>query len=230
MRTIAKMIAFSQALLFLPAPAWPFDQDSGSATAQGAAPMSPQGEPEAVPPAGSQPAQPPPLPPADVPAPQAQGQPSQSAAQGQWVYTQQYGWVWMPYGAGYTYAPPDGYGQPYMYVYYPAYGWTWLVAPWVWGWGPWPYFGFHGPWRFAWYGYGWWRYPWRWHFAPAPFAGFRHYGPRPGPYWGAFPHGGFARGGVPFRHGGGVPFGHGGGVPFGHGGMAGGHFRGGHHR
>ena len=94
-----------------------------------------------------------------------------SSAQGQWVYTQQYGWVWMPYGETYTYVPPDGYGEPYEYVYYPPYGWTWLAAPWVWGWGPWPYFGAYGAIRFAWYAHGWWRSPWRWHFAHVPFAG-----------------------------------------------------------
>jgi hypothetical protein len=37
----------------------------------------------------------------------------------------------------------------------------WLAAPWVWGWGPYPYFGIRGPYGFGWYtgliraGYGW---------------------------------------------------------------------------
>src|SRR6185295_4909704 len=61
------------------------------------------------------PDQAPPPPPAQPPAPPAQAevqQPAQpqavapSAAQpaaaGQWVYTSEYGWVWMPYGAQYT--------------------------------------------------------------------------------------------------------------------------------
>jgi hypothetical protein len=123
------------------------------------------------------PSQPPPAPPAQMPAPPQpapQATSGSSVPAGQWVYTDQYGWIWMPYGDSYTYAPSDGYGQPYMYVYYPAMGWTWVVAPWVWGSGPWPYFGAYGPGYFAWYQWGWWRYPHFWHFAPGfrtfPFA------------------------------------------------------------
>jgi hypothetical protein len=71
---------------------------------------------------------------------------------GQWVYTAQYGWIWMPYGASYTYAAAGAY--PDMYVYYPAYGWRWVVAPWVWGIGPRPYFGVYGWARYGWYGRG----------------------------------------------------------------------------
>src|SRR5512140_1385165 len=71
------------------------------------------------------PSQTPPPAPAEIPAaprnqPQAAGVPP-----GQWVYTDQYGWVWMPYGDAYTSVPADGYGEPYMYLYEPAYGWTW---------------------------------------------------------------------------------------------------------
>jgi hypothetical protein len=113
----------------------------------------------------------PPAPPAEVPpaapstpeprtAPDAA--PQQAIPPGQWVYTQQYGWVWMPYAEGYVSYPPDAGGDPYMFVYYPTFGWTWVVAPWVWGWGPWPYFGVRGPWLFAWYGWGWWRSPRHW--------------------------------------------------------------------
>lgn len=82
----------------------------------------------------------------------------------------------MPYADAYTYAPADGYGEPYMYVYYPVYGWTWVVAPWVWGWGPWPFFGPWGSWRFGWYAHGWWRFPDRFHFRQTPFRT-----PIPGP-------------------------------------------------
>jgi len=118
---------------------------------------------------------------------------------GQWVYTQQYGWVWMPYGDEYTSVPPDGYGEPYEYVYYTAYGWTWVDAPWVWGIGPWPYFGVYGPSLFGWYGHGWWRSPWRWHY-----AGWHGHG------WGPDRHGnrgspyrsGFAMDGAPAWRGG----------------------------
>lgn len=138
------------------------------------------------------PAQPPPSaepgapPTSRAPSPPFADEPRRTAAvaqapPGQWIYTQQYGWVWMPYADDYTYVPPDGYGEPYAYVYYPAFGWTWITAPWVWGFGPWPYFGAHGPVFFAWYRHGWWRSPWRWHFAPS----FAFHGVRPVPGRGA---------------------------------------------
>ena len=122
--------------------------------------------------AGAPAQEPPPMTSAPPPPPQAE-QPSAAprAPAGQWVDTQQYGWVWMPYSDSYTYAPPSGYGEPYEYVYYPTVGWTWVVAPWIWGWGPWPTFGFYGPVHFGWYGHGWWRTPSRWHYAPGH-AGF----------------------------------------------------------
>ncbi len=92
------------------------------------------------------------------------------ASPGQWVYTSQYGWVWMPYDNGYTYAPPDG-STPDMYVYGPEIGWCWVVAPWLWGWGPAPYFGVAGPRWYGWYGHGlgrWYGYQGRYnHLAPA---------------------------------------------------------------
>ena len=99
--------------------------------------------------------------------PQEQVADGQTAPPGQWVYTQQYGWVWMPYGDAYSYVPPDGEGEPYEYVYYPSYGWNWVVAPWIWGYGAWPHFGVYGPGRFGWYGHGWWRTPGRWNFRPS---------------------------------------------------------------
>lgn len=89
-----------------------------------------------------------PDPPASVPAPR-----EKSDAGGQWVHTEQYGWVWMPYGNGFTHVPPEG-GTPSMYVYYPESGWCWVVAPWLWGWGPRPYFGIYGPRYYAWWGVG----------------------------------------------------------------------------
>jgi hypothetical protein len=93
--------------------------------------------------------------PDEVPQPPAQGQQA-PAAGGQWVYTQQYGWVWMPYGQQYTYVP--GTGDPYMYCYYPGYGWDWLSAPWIFGWGPRPYWGAFGLGYFAWYSHPWFGY------------------------------------------------------------------------
>jgi hypothetical protein len=172
-------------------------------------------------------ADPTPPPPEAVPAPPAQRPQAPGASQapparaGQWVHTDQYGWIWMPYGDAYTYAPPDGYGEPYAYVYAPAYGWTWLVAPWVWGFGPWPYFGVHGPFLFAWYGHGWWRSPWRFHFAGGfrgGFVGHRGFAPHG---WRAAPaRGGWAGRGAPGGRGFAVHGGGGGG-----GGRGGGHGR-----
>jgi hypothetical protein len=130
--------------------------------------------PPEVTPSGAAPVEPPPPPAAPAPpAPaQARAQPAApSAPAGQWVYAQQYGWIWMAYGDAYAYAPPSGYGEPLAYVYYPTVGWTWLVAPWVWGIGPWPRFGAIGPGHFGWYARGWWRTPARWHFTPARIHG-----------------------------------------------------------
>ena len=112
-------------------------------------------------------AQPPPAPPGSE---QAQAPAPQGVPDGQWVQTDQYGWVWMPYGDAYTAVPADGYGEPTMYVYAPAYGWCWLGAPWVWGYGPWPHFGVGVVVNFGWYGHGWWRTPGHWHYAPGHYS------------------------------------------------------------
>ena len=173
------------------------------------------GTPLSVQPSGSAPMQMPPPPPAQPPAlPVEQEQvqqmpapvPAQPLAQqqdaaGQWVYTPQYGWLWMPYGTQYTYeGAGDNQSQPYSYVYYPTYGWTWLAAPWVWGWGAYPYFGVAGPWNFGWYrglyhaGYGWGGY--RGGFARAYANGYR------GGYVSGGGHaiyGGASRGAAPVR-------------------------------
>ena len=88
-------------------------------------------------------------------------QPEQPAApagqSGQWVYTDQYGWVWIPYSREYTYVGTEGY--PYSYCYYPSYGWMWLYSPWVFGWGPGPYWGVYGRGYFAWYSHPWFARP-----------------------------------------------------------------------
>lgn len=158
------------------------------------------------------------LPPPEPPAADADGsaqdqQGSASVAAGQWIFAQQYGWIWMPYGDAYSYVPSDGYGSPYAYVYYPVDArWTWIAAPWIWGIGPWPYFGAFGPARFAWYGHGWWRNPSRWHYAPAYHRGGAYAGrPAPAPHGGRGSYasragpgsrGGYAR---PAPYGGGFP-------------------------
>ncbi len=194
---------------------------AGEPTAQPVQPTAPA--PDVIP------AAPPekPAPPADQSGVMTQQPPS---ATGQWVYTAQYGWVWMPYGNAYTYVPPNG-GAPDMYLYYPDVGWTWVVAPWIWGWGPMPYYGLYGTAGFGWYGYGY----GRWYGYAGPYAGWYgrgywsaghwygtgapyHYAaPRGGPY---VPPGGGAHGTFGAPHGGASYGGHaGGGV----------HVGGGHH-
>ena len=126
--------------------------------------------------------------PVEAPPPEALVQPRAPAATpaGEWVDTQQYGRIWMPYSDAYTSMPPDGWGEPYQYIYGPAYGWTWVAAPWIWGWGPWPTFGFYGPRHFGWYGHGWWRTPSRWHYAPAARPGGFDRGGWQGPHRGGW--------------------------------------------
>jgi hypothetical protein len=147
---------------------------------------------DAVQPPSQSPAESPLAPPAEIPAPPAQeATTAQPTASGQWIYTQQYGWVWSPYGDAYSYVPPSGEGEPYEYVYYPAYGWEWVAAPWIWGIGPWPYFGVFGAGHFGWYGHGWWRSPARWHYHPGGFrGGLPSRGFASAPFRGGFaPHG-----------------------------------------
>jgi hypothetical protein len=99
----------------------------------------------------------------------------QVAPAGQWVFTSQYGWVWMPHGNSFTFLPSNG-APPNMFVFYPAVGWSWVVAPWVWGWGTMPWFGFAGWGGYPWYGSGF----GRWHGFARPFA---HAGWNSGRYW-----------------------------------------------
>jgi hypothetical protein len=87
------------------------------------------------------------MPPAEAPV-QAQVVAEAPTSQGQWVWTEQYGWVWVPADA----VPLAVQGEPYVYLYTPTYGWTWFDSPWGWygpagGWGwarPW-YGGYWGP-------------------------------------------------------------------------------------
>lgn len=157
----------------------------------------------------------PPPPPAQPPSAPEQLDSSvaaQSPSTGQWVFTNQYGWVWMPYGAQYVYEPTVEGAYPYSYLYYPSYGWTWVVSPWVWGWGPWPHFGYWGPRYFVWYhGFGWHRPGWGYYafrsgwvppYGHAPYYRWHGGGYRPGfGYRGGF-HGGVSVGGG-YRGGGG---------------------------
>ena len=121
--------------------------------------------------------------------------PAQAGGGGQWVYTSEYGWIWMPYGNQYTYEGTANDAYPYSYVYYPSYGWMWLAAPWVWGWGPYPYFGLRGPMGFGWYsglyraGYGWGGYRGGGH------GGYGLSGGSHGSFGGGYRAGGSSRGG-----------------------------------
>lgn len=185
-----------------------------------------------VQPAGPAPDQLPPTPPDNPAPPSYQGEvppapPAPTAAQvdpgsGQWVYTSQYGWVWMPYAQNYTYVTPDE-SNVYTFLYYPTFGWRWVYAPWVLGVGPWPYWGFHGVIPFYWHAhpYYWRARPYAWGAHPYAWGGHPYYGRGPaehghmgppehgGPHYSG--HGGYGGGG----YGGG---GYGGGGHGGHGG------------
>jgi hypothetical protein len=115
--------------------------------------LEPPGPPPAeAPPPPPQAAPPRSAPPGAVAAPIQPAPAPRPAGTGQWVFTAQYGWVWMPYGETFTYLPPDG-STPSMYVYYPEAGWCWVVAPWLWGLGPRPHF-VSGPGPYVWFGIG----------------------------------------------------------------------------
>lgn len=86
--------------------------------------------------------------------------PDGSTTGGQWVFTDQYGWVWMPYAQGYTYVVPGG--NPYMFVFSLGLGWHWVIAPWIYGFGPRPYWGYYGPRPFFWYRHPWFSVPRYW--------------------------------------------------------------------
>jgi hypothetical protein len=98
---------------------------------------------------------------------------------GQWVFTQQYGWIWMPYGDAFTWVPPGGAGEPLEFVFHGTYGWNWVAAPWVWGTGPSPWFGRPGPHRYAWVQRGMNRPPQRGRFVPLASADRRGIRPPP---------------------------------------------------
>jgi hypothetical protein len=91
-----------------------------------------------------------------APQPPARPGATAAAASGQWTYTQQYGWLWVPYDQSDTYVA-DNSALAYEYVWYPTYGWTWVVAPWVLGLGIAPFWGPLGPVHFAWYAHPWFR-------------------------------------------------------------------------
>jgi hypothetical protein len=157
------------------------------AQAQAPAPAAAAVQPSAPPPATAPPPPPatgaPAQPPIAAPPPAATVQygapPPMAAPAGQWVYTSQYGWLWMPYQQSYTYVAPDA-SLAYSYVFYPAFGWRWVVAPWILGFGPVPFWGTLGPTHFVWYSRPWFRpaVPFRGHVV-VPYrgpVGVRHIG------------------------------------------------------
>jgi hypothetical protein len=144
------LIVLSSLALALPAvaaqpppPPPPPDQD---AQPQGTPPDSEPPPPPPVAPPIAQPIEAPPTATAAPPAPDVSGE---------WVYTAQYGWIWVPYAQTYTHVIENS-GVAYEFVYYPRFGWRWVLAPWVFSLGPRPYF-VHGPVRFAWYAHPWFR-------------------------------------------------------------------------
>ncbi len=112
----------------------------------------PQDAPAQAQPPTPAPKDPPPPPPRERPAPPTTS-PEADRDGGQWVYTEQHGWVWMPYGDDSIHVSDDG-GPPHMYVYVHDDGWCWVLAPWLWGWGPRPWFGPLGYHRYGWWGVG----------------------------------------------------------------------------
>ena len=134
-------------LLLLGAPAARAQAESGTAS-----------ETTNPPPAVAPPSSPPqtaiPAPPPPPQGPSAAQTPAPAVPDGQWTYTSQYGWLWIPYGQPYTYVY-TGSDVSYEYVYYPAFGWCWVSSPWVFGIGPSPYWGVHGRVGFAWYAHPW---------------------------------------------------------------------------
>jgi hypothetical protein len=100
-----------------------------------------------------------PMPPAYTPSGEA---PSESQwvrpyPGGQWVYTTDYGWTWVPAGSATTAVE----GVPYAYMYTASFGWTWYLSPW--GWGPYHYGG--------WVTHPYYHYPYAYHpYAYHPYA------------------------------------------------------------
>jgi hypothetical protein len=99
---------------------------------------------------------------AGEPLEDAQATDVQGSGDGQWVFTEQYGWAFMPYGEQYVDRGQSTQVEaPFAFIYCPSNGWGWVAAPWLWGWGTYPYFGAADPNRLSWYrwlydgGYGW---------------------------------------------------------------------------
>jgi hypothetical protein len=101
-----------------------------------------------------QPGQSPPPPPSEG---QAQASPHPAAvrrgaaAGGSWVYTLEYGRIWVPYANEHTYGGMAAAASPYWYSYRPLYERLWLAEPWLWSLDVQPDFGPLGPSGLEWY-------------------------------------------------------------------------------
>jgi len=138
------------------------------ASAETSGPEEYQARPSSPPPVLAPPAPPisiPPAPGAELTAPLVPIAPATSPVPmpaGQWVYTHEYGWLWIPYDQKYVHVTEVAkrFGcsaVAYEYAYYPVSGWRWVLAPWILRFGVVPYWGGLGPERFAWYTHPWFR-------------------------------------------------------------------------
>ena len=123
-----------------------------------------------------------PAPPSAAPAPPDA---AQTQAEGQWVYTDRYGWIWVPAGS----EAATANAQPYVYLYAPTYGWNWFLSPWGFG----PYRA--GPWIHAVHAGPWPRAPYRYYTGPSVWYGYHGvvthpYRPNFGSHWGGGVRGG----------------------------------------
>jgi len=154
-KTIAGVGSLVLALSQVPTTAFAQQTAPPDTQPQPSAPAQPQAAPpQEVAPPEAEPAPTPPPPQAVAPSTTPPSSWVYSYPTGQWVYTSDRGWVWVPAGATTTVVE----GVPYAFLYTPIFGWTWYVSPW--GWGPYRYGAWVAhPWRpVGWRG-GWTAHP-----------------------------------------------------------------------
>jgi hypothetical protein len=86
----------------------------------------PAGEAPAPPSADEQPSTPPQGTPPPPPEGMSPSSPDTEKTDGQWVYTDADGWIWVPAGS----TASDVNAEPYAYLYAPSIGWSWFLSPW----------------------------------------------------------------------------------------------------
>jgi hypothetical protein len=189
-RTQCSRIVLALSVVLLPALAPQARAQDGAPPAPPAPANADQAPPPPPATAEQTPPPPPPPPAATAPTPSAPlpVAPPAPPVQGQWINTQEYGWVWIPAGTT-TYVIS---GVPSAYLYTPVYGWTWYASPW--GWGPFvrsAWFGRPAPFGFRVWLRG--PYGWGWHAGPRVVWGSYYGHPRAwGGGWGH--HGGWGHG------------------------------------